>query len=226
MAGWLILSGFTILCFAVFAVIRGRLGWARIRNRGTAAIVLCLGLFLMMIGGALAPPPENEPGDGRSVHSSSDTGRTAGALPTTTAPLATTTAVPAPSAAEPFHAGVHPARTTSTTPPPPPSAPASALGVRPAPTIVAAPPLQATPPAYPAPPAAPVAPQPAPPSSDGWDDCGADSYINSDGNCVPRPQHAPSAPAGATAKCEDGTYSFSQNRRGTCSGHGGVASWL
>lgn len=35
-----------------------------------------------------------------------------------------------------------------------------------------------------------------------------------------------SAPAGATALCRDGTYSYSRNRRGTCSHHGGVARWL
>jgi uncharacterized protein YgiM (DUF1202 family) len=34
------------------------------------------------------------------------------------------------------------------------------------------------------------------------------------------------APSGASARCSDGTYSFSQNRRGTCSHHGGVAQWL
>ncbi len=33
-------------------------------------------------------------------------------------------------------------------------------------------------------------------------------------------------PVGATALCIDGTYSFSQNRRGTCSWHGGVRRWL
>ena len=33
-------------------------------------------------------------------------------------------------------------------------------------------------------------------------------------------------PAGATAKCKDGTYSKSQHRTGTCSKHGGVADWL
>lgn len=33
-------------------------------------------------------------------------------------------------------------------------------------------------------------------------------------------------PAGASAKCRDGTYSFSHRRRGTCSHHGGVGSWL
>ena len=33
-------------------------------------------------------------------------------------------------------------------------------------------------------------------------------------------------PAGATAQCRDGTYSFSQHRSGTCSHHGGVARWL
>lgn len=32
--------------------------------------------------------------------------------------------------------------------------------------------------------------------------------------------------AGATARCRDGTYSYSRSRRGTCSHHGGVAAWL
>ncbi|MGA2644526.1 MAG: DUF3761 domain-containing protein [Candidatus Sulfotelmatobacter sp.] len=31
---------------------------------------------------------------------------------------------------------------------------------------------------------------------------------------------------GATAQCRDGSYSFSQSRRGTCSHHRGVAKWL
>jgi hypothetical protein len=33
-------------------------------------------------------------------------------------------------------------------------------------------------------------------------------------------------PAGASAQCRDGTYSFSQHRQGTCSHHGGVGNWL
>lgn len=32
--------------------------------------------------------------------------------------------------------------------------------------------------------------------------------------------------AGATAKCKDGTYSHSKTHTGSCSGHGGVASWM
>jgi hypothetical protein len=43
---------------------------------------------------------------------------------------------------------------------------------------------------------------------------------------VCRPYAASSPPAGATAQCNDGTYSFSQHRSGTCSGHGGVRQWL
>ncbi len=35
-----------------------------------------------------------------------------------------------------------------------------------------------------------------------------------------------SPPPGATARCGDGTYSYSQHRSGTCSHHGGVAVWL
>ncbi|MGG7571198.1 DUF3761 domain-containing protein [Streptomyces sirii] len=34
------------------------------------------------------------------------------------------------------------------------------------------------------------------------------------------------APGGATAQCNDGSYSYSAHRRGTCSHHGGVAVWL
>jgi hypothetical protein len=53
--------------------------------------------------------------------------------------------------------------------------------------------------------------------------CGADYYRNVDGNCVHRPS---GNPAGATALCKDGSYSYSQNHSGTCSGHGGVRTWL
>ncbi len=52
------------------------------------------------------------------------------------------------------------------------------------------------------------------------------SYTNSEGVKVQSPTHYKSAPAGATALCRDGTYSFSQHRRGTCSHHGGVSRWL
>jgi hypothetical protein len=31
---------------------------------------------------------------------------------------------------------------------------------------------------------------------------------------------------GATAKCYDGSYSYSAHRQGTCSHHHGVAEWL
>ncbi|TCK64583.1 DUF3761 domain-containing protein [Curtobacterium sp. PhB136] len=56
--------------------------------------------------------------------------------------------------------------------------------------------------------------------------CTNGTYVNTAGNTVCRPEVSPNAPSGATAKCGDGTYSFSQSRRGTCSSHGGVADWL
>lgn len=67
--------------------------------------------------------------------------------------------------------------------------------------------------------------------------CGSGYYRNSAGNCIPSPRRpragqaqgllgTSNIPSGATARCRDGTYSFSQSRRGTCSRHGGVASWL
>lgn len=51
-------------------------------------------------------------------------------------------------------------------------------------------------------------------------------YTNSRGQRVRRPMKSQTVPAGATAQCRDGSYSFSQSRRGTCSHHGGVATWL
>lgn len=41
-----------------------------------------------------------------------------------------------------------------------------------------------------------------------------------------REREPDAAPSGATAQCMDGTYSYSANRRGTCSHHGGVSRWL
>jgi cytoskeletal protein RodZ len=58
------------------------------------------------------------------------------------------------------------------------------------------------------------------------DNCPSGTYVNSDGITVCSPYSAPSAPAGATAQCVDGTYSFSLHHSGTCSHHGGVATWL
>lgn len=51
-------------------------------------------------------------------------------------------------------------------------------------------------------------------------------YTNIYGNEVHSPAYSNSVPAGASAKCRDGKYSFSQSRRGTCSHHGGVSRWL
>lgn len=66
-----------------------------------------------------------------------------------------------------------------------------------------------------------VAPQTqATPSSN----CQNGIYVNSAGNTVCRPSS--SNTGGATAVCADGSYSYSQSRRGTCSHHGGVSQWL
>ena len=55
-----------------------------------------------------------------------------------------------------------------------------------------------------------------------------DTYRNRDGATVHAPAHSKSGrvPEGASARCRDDSYSFSRHRRGTCSGHGGVAAWL
>jgi hypothetical protein len=52
-------------------------------------------------------------------------------------------------------------------------------------------------------------------------------YRNNDGTEVHSPAKSLSGkvPVGASAKCRDGTYSFSRHRSGTCSGHHGVSEW-
>ena len=57
---------------------------------------------------------------------------------------------------------------------------------------------------------------------------GGKGYTNSQGEWVPSPTRTADGqqPAGASARCRDNTFSFSRSRRGTCSHHGGVASWL
>lgn len=54
--------------------------------------------------------------------------------------------------------------------------------------------------------------------------CQNGTYTNSNGQIVCRPSAQNTG--GATAVCRDGTYSYSQSRRGTCSHHGGVRDWL
>ncbi len=95
----------------------------------------------------------------------------------------------------------------------------------PAPTITPAPTLTPDPTLAPTPTPKPVVQQTAAPvqdtglSNDNY-------YTNTQGNTVHSPAYSNSVPTGATAICGDGTYSFSQSRRGTCSHHGGVTQWL
>lgn len=71
----------------------------------------------------------------------------------------------------------------------------------------------------------PQASDTSPPVSTGSQPTSGKSYINRDGIRVQSPVFSDTRPAGASARCRDGSYSFSRNRRGTCSHHGGVAQW-
>jgi hypothetical protein len=57
-------------------------------------------------------------------------------------------------------------------------------------------------------------------------ECRSGYYKNVSGRCVRRPTRSSTVPAGATAKCRDGTYSFSQHASGMCSHHRGVSVWI
>jgi hypothetical protein len=131
--------------------------------------------------------------------------------PTAVAPAPSTTAMP-------------PQPQINLPPPPPPttSPPTTTPPTTSPPTIAVKPPPTST-----SPPAAIAAPAPAPaPDSSGLSN--DNTYVNSDGNVIHSPAGSTNGqvPAGATAQCTDGTYSFSQHHSGTCSSHGGVSKWL
>lgn len=57
---------------------------------------------------------------------------------------------------------------------------------------------------------------------------GGGCYTAASGDCVPYPQQGGPQPPNATAKCADGSWSFSEHPHsgGTCHGHGGVQQYL
>jgi hypothetical protein len=57
-SGLLIFVGLVVFVVGLVGLIRGRLGWARIATRKTAAAVVAGGFVLMVVGGALAPKPK------------------------------------------------------------------------------------------------------------------------------------------------------------------------
>jgi hypothetical protein len=54
----------------------------------------------------------------------------------------------------------------------------------------------------------------------------AGTYENSSGHEVKDPRCLGAGSEGAHYKCRDGSFSFSEHRRGACSSHGGVAEDL
>lgn len=54
---------------------------------------------------------------------------------------------------------------------------------------------------------------------------GSRYYRSTDGSMVHRPTRGNQDYGSVTARCTDGSRSFSHHHRGTCSRHGGVARW-
>lgn len=216
---FLILVGLFLFGLGLVGLIRGRINWARIGTRKTAGMVIAGAFVVVLIGGALSPSPGPPPLS--SVNNTSTAMTSAKVSASTAAPM---------SVPRKTRMSVQPPAVQTTPVAPVPLAPV--LPPKPSSEVSAPPVAPAVTPAAPmVPPVAPVvtpaAPEvtPAAPNGNG-SGCGPDSYVNSDGACVHDPVVASEPPPGATARCVDGTYSFSKHRRGACSNHGGVAEWL
>jgi hypothetical protein len=210
---------------AFIACLRARRGRATNRRRSVAAVTLAPAFVVVavVVGAATAPPTTG--GAGRAAEA---------VAPHVVGPAAARGAAGAPQGTagvagspEGPQAGAAPALA----PPPAPAQarprPQTPRAQPPRPAVVAAKPAEAPKPA--AKPAVAAKPPPAAPKPPASSDGGCDEdthYVNVSGNCVLRPVAAAVAPAGASARCKDGTYSSSQHRSGTCSRHGGVQEWL
>jgi hypothetical protein len=210
LSGFLIFVAFFALVVAVIGLVRQRVVWTRvIATRRDAGVLLGLSLVLMTVGGAMSPAPAEK--------------------------VSATTASKSAAASPPTQTSSVPALVAPPKPTQPVSVPAPRTEPTLAPTTVAAPAPARTAPApvytptrraYTAPPAPTYSPPSvaSEPTTGAYNGGGStDTYTNVDGNQVERPD---SSSAGASAKCNDGSYSHSQHRSGTCSGHGGVDQWL
>ncbi len=219
---------------AVVAFLRSRKGRARGNSQALAAMVMAPVFFVVaaVVLAATAPPAAKTPVPGAVAAASPAADQAPeSSAPATSAPaVAEQAVVPAPAVAP---APVVAAQPVVAVPAAPrrvvvaPAAPARVVAAPAAPQRAVAAPAPQRVVAAPAPKPQP-APKPAPqPVVKTAPTCNESThYVNSSGNCVLRPVASATAPAGATAKCGDGTYSSSQHRSGTCSKHGGVATWL
>lgn len=200
----LILLALFALVAAVIGLIKQRVVWTRIiATRRDAGLLLAASLVVMVVGGALTPT--------QNVASARPAPATKSLVPSSSQSPATVaqafvapTARPRPTLASPSPSPVTTLRVA--TRPSPSYSPAPAPRYVPPTRTLAAP---------------PVSVEPTTGAYNGGGD--SNTYTNVDGQQVERPD---STTAGASAKCNDGTYSHSRHRSGTCSGHGGVAEWL
>lgn len=219
MGAVLVLVAVFLIGVAIAGLIRGRLPWTRvIATRRDAVVALVVGFALFALGGALLPA-ETEQEPAAAVAAPGPSSTVAAPIPSSV-PSASPSSTPSPS--------VTPTATTT-----PSAAPTTASPLPTASVERESGRLEATR-KYVPPVSAYAEPRGSNGSVTGRTSAGSsssgggstDTYTNVDGNEVQRPTHASTAPDGASAQCRDDTYSFSQNRRGTCSGHGGVARWL
>ncbi len=214
-AGFLVILGFLALVVGLWGIAFGAFPAAMIHSRKVGLTVAAIGLLFAVVGGVSAPSPANshltKASSVNAAHQSTASRPPATSTPSATSAPTPTVAIDGVTAQTASNAGSTLTQHGFTVlfvdsagaPVADPTGwtvsaeyPAAGATVPPGSTVT----LTVTPP-----PAPVVQPAPAP---------------------VVKP--APPAPApggGPTAKCRDGSLSYSAHRQGTCSYHGGVAIW-
>ncbi len=99
-SGFFVLSATYVLVVAVVALIRGRVGWARLRGRAAGGLAVAAAIGLFMVGGATAAPPGGIPAASPTSVPTPSPAR-ATPSPSASATTATPTPTPTPSVTRP-----------------------------------------------------------------------------------------------------------------------------
>jgi Protein of unknown function (DUF2510) len=213
-SGAAMMLGLFALVVGVIALARGRVGWARLGSRAAGGVAVGAAMVFLTVGAVAAPPSTSPTSESTATSSDSPTSTNAAAEAAAQAAAAEKAAAEA-AATEATAAAEQAAEEASA------QATADAAAAQ---AITDAAAAKASAAAAAAQNAKAAAEKKAQAVAAASAKAAADAAAAPAPAPAPRPAAAPVAPGGgATALCNDGTYSYAAHHQGACSHHGGVS---